>query len=103
MEAAQTLGFSHTYYLHEQAITKFPTANDFYLQTIDFLSDESDDDILTVKRADHDFADANDEDENDEPLLTPESKVKIVTKAALAKKVMKKKIQSNTVSFQHHF
>jgi hypothetical protein len=53
-----------------------------------------------VKRKDHAIADGDaGEDENDDsPLLQPQPKAKVVTKAALAKKVMKKKIQSNQVN-----
>ena len=50
---------------------------------------------MTVKRTDHTIAGDSDDDSN--PLLPPQPKVKVVTKAALAKKVMKKKIQSNQV------
>ena len=52
---------------------------------------------MTVKRKDHAIGegDAGQDDDDDEPLLQPQSKAKVVTKAALAKKVMKKKIQSN--------
>lgn len=59
------------------------------------FAEESDEDILTVKRTDHAIAGDSDDDSN--PLLPPQPKVKVVTKAALAKKVMKKKIQSNQV------
>ena len=63
-------------------------------------TDESDDDILTVKRAGHDIA-ANDalggDDDDGDELVSLEPKIKVVTKAALAKKVMKKKILSNQV------
>ena len=64
-------------------------------------TEESDDDILTVKRADHDIA-ANDalgggDDDDGDELVSLEPKIKVVTKAALAKKVMKKKILSNQV------
>ena len=51
-----------------------------------------------MKRQDHDIEGRQDED--DEPLIQPQSKAKVVTKAALAKKVMKKKIQSNQVGLE---
>ena len=70
-----------------------------YKITLISFPEESDDDILTVKRKDHAIGDgdAGQDDDDDEPLLQPQSKAKVVTKAALAKKVMKKKIQSNQV------
>ena len=52
-----------------------------------------------MKRQDHDIEGRQDEDD-DEPLIQPQSKAKVVTKAALAKKVMKKKIQSNQVGLE---
>ena len=69
-----------------------------YKITLISFPEESDDDILTVKRKDHAIGDGDvGQDDDDEPLLQPQSKAKVVTKAALAKKVMKKKIQSNQV------
>jgi hypothetical protein len=65
-----------------------------------WFSDESDDDILTVKRADHAIAAADLDDDDELPL--PENKAKVITKAAVAKKVMKKKIQSNQVRTYVH-
>ncbi len=55
---------------------------------------------MTVKRKDHAIADgdAGQGEDDDSPLLQPQPKAKVVTKAALAKKVMKKKIQSNQVN-----
>ena len=49
-----------------------------------------------MKRTDH--AIVGDSDEESSELLPPQSKVKVVTKAALAKKVIKKKILSNQVN-----
>jgi len=60
---------------------------------------------LTVKRADRDIggSDVKSDDDDDDALSLPEPKMKIVTKAALAKKVMKKKIQSNQVPMLNKF
>merc|ERR1712062_175767 len=57
--------------------------------------DNEDDDILTVKRTNHELEQAEDGTEPDVEDLILENKVKIVTKAALAKKVIKKNIQAN--------
>merc|ERR1712223_2366631 len=56
------------------------------------FSDDEDDDILTVKRKDHEI---QDEDVPIEPLEIGENKVKVVTKASIAKKILKKNIQAN--------
>ena len=68
------------------------------LKVKDLSDEDSDDnedgDILTVKRTNHDLEQAEDGTEPVEDLVL-ENKVKIVTKAALAKKVIKKNIQAN--------
>merc|ERR1711874_260733 len=57
---------------------------------------DDDEDILTVKRKDHVIADDDlDQFEDDEKDVG--KKVKVVTKASAAKKILKKKIQANTV------
>lgn len=61
-------------------------------------SDEDDDDFIKIKRANHEIADNHqDNEDNDEDLPPPvlRKKQKLVTKAALAKKVLKKKLQMN--------
>jgi len=59
--------------------------------------DDSDDDIFTVKRKDHNI-DVKEGEEED--ILTEDLKIKkdskVLTKAQMAKKMMKKKIQANT-------
>lgn len=59
------------------------------------MADDSDDDagLMTIKRRDHDIAESADE----EPLedIKEARKEKLVTKAALAKKILKKKIVAN--------
>jgi len=62
-------------------------------------SDDDDDDILTVKRKDHTIAAGGESGEDDEEFNDVEldmKKIKVVTKAAVAKKILKKKIQANS-------
>lgn len=61
------------------------------------MSDEEDDGVLTLKRKDHKLEDAESEPEDEEVLETREDKAgkRIVTKAALAKRILKKKIVAN--------
>jgi len=68
-------------------ITKFADSDD----------DDDDNDILTVKRKDHTIAtggELGDVSDEDEDLNL--KKIKVVTKAAVAKKILKKKIQANS-------
>ena len=58
------------------------------------LSDSEDEDVLTVKRRDHDIAGVEVEDQ--EPV-EHDGKHKVVTKAAMAKKMLKKNIKANQV------
>lgn len=61
-------------------------------------SDEDDDDFIKIKRANHEIADNHQDNEDNEEDLPPpvlRKKQKLVTKAALAKKVLKKKLQMN--------
>lgn len=61
--------------------------------TYDFISDDSDDDndVLTIKRKNIDLDDIPAVENNDEKV----SKKKLVTKVAVAKKILKKKIVPN--------
>lgn len=61
--------------------------------TYDFISDDSDDDndVLTIKRKNIDLDDIPAVENNDEKV----SKKKLVTKVAVAKKILKKKIIPN--------
>lgn len=61
--------------------------------------DDDGDDMLTLKRQDHTIAKGEDEgdDELNEDLELNHKKVKVVTKAAIAKKILKKKIQANSI------
>jgi len=58
---------------------------------------EDDEDILTVKRKDHVIANDDDLDRFEDEEKDVGKKVKVVTKASAAKKILKKKIQANTV------
>jgi len=57
-------------------------------------SSDEEDDMLTIKRKDHEIQD--EDDVTDEPLEIGENKGgKVVTKASIAKKILKKNIQAN--------
>ncbi|XP_015188829.1 PREDICTED: probable ATP-dependent RNA helicase DDX10 [Polistes dominula] len=58
-----------------------------------FMNDDSDDDLLTVKRRNIDIDDMSDVVENTEDK---NNKKKVITKAAIAKKILKKKIIPNS-------
>jgi len=60
-------------------------------------SDSDDEDILTVKRKDHVIANDDLDEEFGDEEKGMGKKVKVVTKASAAKKILKKKIQANTV------
>ena len=59
--------------------------------------DESDEesDLLTVKRKDHQIEESEDQDEPLENITDSQSKVKVVTKASIAKKILKKNFKAN--------
>ncbi|KAI4492681.1 hypothetical protein M0804_002472 [Polistes exclamans] len=59
----------------------------------DFMNDDSDDDLLTVKRRNIDIDDMSDVVEN---TKDKNNKKKAITKAAIAKKILKKKIIPNS-------
>ena len=54
------------------------------------------DNLLTCKRKDHDIQDGNDDVSTEEPLeAAPKAKGRVITKAALAKKILKKNFKVN--------
>jgi ATP-dependent RNA helicase DDX10/DBP4 len=59
-----------------------------------FFSDDDEDGVLQLKRTDHDLSD---DDEATGPSTAFERKTKVVTKAAIAKKLSKKNIKANRV------
>ncbi|XP_065364289.1 probable ATP-dependent RNA helicase DDX10 [Calliphora vicina] len=64
----------------------------------DTNSDDDGDDFIKIKRANHEILDnqqSNTDDDEDLPPPVLRKKEKLVTKAALAKKVLKKKLQMN--------
>ncbi|KAI8116094.1 hypothetical protein FF38_00743 [Lucilia cuprina] len=73
----------------------------FKASNSDTGSDSDDDDFIKIKRADHEILDNHQrnntdlEEEEDLPPPVLRRKEKLVTKAALAKKVLKKKLQMN--------
>ena len=61
--------------------------------------DESEDEMFSVKRADHEIEGEQNKDEDEDPSLSLRKDGKVITKAHMAKKLLKKKIANTKIVF----